>query len=286
MAKLAEPRIEPGIIDPMVPDLIRVDKLRQETPDTFTVHFVYPDGRPFRFEPGQFNMLGILGVGEVPISISGDPDQPEVLVHTIRDVGAVTTALHRVKPGDFVTVRGPFGRPWPMEVAEGRDVVIVTGGIGIAPVRPVIYSVLNHRARFGKFSVLYGTRTRADLLYEKEVMHWRSQFDIDVLLTLDHGQEDWRGNVGVVTQLIPRIGLEPENTIAMICGPEIMIRFTVQGLAARGLSKDLIYVSMERNMKCGIGLCGHCQVRGSFVCKDGPVYRYSEVAPWLSVREL
>lgn len=286
MAHLADPQIETLPIDPMQPKLMRIEKARHETSDTFTLEMANLDSTPFNFLPGQFNMIGLLGVGEVPISISGDPGKPELLVHTTREVGAVTSALRKVRPGDLVTVRGPYGRPWPMDIAEGRDVILVSGGIGFAPVRPVIYQIVNHRGRYGRFAVLYGTRTPDDILYERELTRWRSHFDVELSVTLDHGLGEWHGNVGVVTQLISRLALDPSNTIALICGPEVMMRFTVQALAIHGLSPDLMYVSMERNMKCGIGLCGHCQVRGEFICRSGPVYRYSEVAPWLSTREL
>ena len=286
MADLAEPIVARLPVDPMQPKLMRVEKIRQETSDTFTLEMADPGGSQFVFQPGQFNMIGIIGIGEVPISISGDPDRPEMLVHTTRVVGVVTSALRQVHVGDFVSVRGPYGRPWPMDLAEGRDVILINGGIGLAPVRPVIYKIVNHRRRYGKFAVLYGTRTPEDILFEKELARWRSHFDVELELTLDRGEGEWQGNVGVVTRLISRLALDPANTIALICGPEIMMRFTVQALSSQGLSPELTYVSMERNMKCGIGLCGHCQVRGDFVCRSGPVYKYSEIAPWLTVREL
>ena len=286
MKRDAELQVDSELRDAMLPVAMRVLKSRRETNDTFTIELVSADGAPFHFEPGQFNMIGLLGVGEVPISISGDPDHPSVLIHTIREVGAVTLALGRVKTGDWVTVRGPYGRPWPMDVAEGRDVVLVCGGIGLAPLRPVIYRVLNHPTRYGKLIVLYGARTRKDILFEKELGNWRSHFDSQIEVTLDRGSEGWRGNVGVVTELIPRAHVDPEESVAMICGPEIMMRFAYQALAARGLSDEMTYASMERNMKCGIGLCGHCQARGDFMCKTGPVFKFSEVASLISTREL
>jgi len=272
--------------EPMQPTLMRVHKARHETSDTFTLELEPPNSSVFEFQPGQFNMIGILGIGEVPISISGDPDHPELLVHTTREVGAVTSALKRAHSGDWVTVRGPFGNSWPMEKAEGRDVILINGGIGLAPLRPVIYKIVNHRARYGRFAVLYGARTPGDILYERELTKWRSHFDLDIELTVDHGQNDWRGNVGVVTGLISRLSIDPANTLAMVCGPEIMMRFTVKALEAQGLSRDLMFLSMERNMKCGIGLCGHCQIQGHILCQSGPVYPYSVVAPFLEVKEL
>jgi NAD(P)H-flavin reductase len=273
--------------DPMVPRLMTLERTRAETADTFTMELDSPDAlSAFPFQPGQFNMLGVLGVGEVPISISGAPDEPEVLVHTTREVGAVTRALKRLKPGDPLTVRGPYGTPWPVERAEGKDLVLVAGGIGLAPLRPVIYRVMRERPRFGRFLVLYGTRTPEDILFAKQLSKWRSQFDMELLVTVDRGTASWRGNVGVVTQLIPRAPFDPSSTVAMVCGPEMMMRYSAQELVARGVPADRILVSLERNMKCGIGLCGHCQVRGEFVCRSGPVYAFPDIAPLMEVREL
>jgi NAD(P)H-flavin reductase len=286
MAQIADQLARQIESDPMVPRLMTVERARYDNYDTFSMELVNPDGSPFLFHPGQFNMIGVLGVGEVPISISGDPDKPQVLVHTTREVGATTRALGRVQPGGMVTIRGPFGHPWPIEQAEGKDLLLVAGGIGLAPLRPVIYHVMNHRARFGRFHVLYGARTPKDMLFEKEVARWRSQFDVDFIVTVDRGDAVWRGNVGVVTHLIPRIPVDPERTVVMICGPEIMIRFTAKVLLDQGLRADQMYASLERDMKCGIGLCGHCQVRGEFICRDGPVYRYADIAPLMAVREL
>lgn len=286
MVEVAERVVEETYSEPMQPALMAVRENRKETADTFTLKLAHPDGSPFPFLPGQFNMIGILGVGEVPISISGDPDRPEVLVHTIREVGAATAALRRLGVGDAVTVRGPYGTPWPMEAAQNRNVFLVTGGIGLAPLRPAIYSILNHRELYGRFTVLFGARSEAEILFSRELHLLRSRFDMNLDVTLDRGADQWHGNVGVVTTLIPRHPIDPENTIAMVCGPEIMIRFTVQALTERGLGHDRIYVSMERNMKCGIGLCGHCQLRGDFICRSGPVYRYTEMAATMSTREL
>jgi NAD(P)H-flavin reductase len=257
-----------------------------ETHDTFSFELQPDESREFHFAPGQFNMLYVFGVGEVPISISGDPANPRKLVHTTREVGAVTRAMRRLKKGDVLGVRGPFGRPWPVDQAEHRDVVLVAGGIGLAPIRPALYHVLKHREQYGRIVLLYGSRSPEDVLYEKELEKWRSRFDMEVHLTVDRGSGSWRGNVGVVTQLITRSPFDPQNCIAIVCGPEIMMRFTTLELEKRGVAYDRIFVSMERNMKCGIGLCGHCQMGGSFVCKDGPVYRYDQLGGMLMAREV
>ncbi len=271
--------------DPMVPDLFRVQKVRKETLDTFTLE-LSPKQKKFRFEPGQFNMLYVSGAGEIPISISGNPNQPESLIHTTRAVGSVTNAMRKLKAGDYLGVRGPFGTKWPVDKAMGDDVVIITGGIGLAPLRPAVYDILAKRGRYGNVVLLYGARTPEDILYPKEIMGWRSRFDMDVHVTVDRAAGSWHSNVGVVTKLIPKAPFDPQNTTAFICGPEVMIRFTTQELKKRGLSDDKIYVSMERNMKCAIGFCGHCQLGPYFVCKDGPVFRYDEIKRLLEIREV
>ncbi len=271
--------------DPMVPDLFRIQKVRKETYDTFTLE-LSQKRKKFRFEPGQFNMLYVSGAGEIPISISGNPNEPESLIHTTRAVGTVTNAMRKLKTGDYLGVRGPFGTNWPVNKAMGDDVVIITGGIGLAPLRPALYDVLAKRGRYGNVVLLYGARTPEDILYPKEIMHWRSRFDMDVHVTVDRAAGNWHSNVGVVTKLIPKAPFDPQNTTAFICGPEVMIRFTTQELKKRGLSDDKIYVSMERNMKCAIGFCGHCQFGPYFVCKDGPVFRYDEIKRFLEIREV
>ena len=231
-------------------------------------------------------MLYAFGIGEAPISVSGDLDAGGSLVHTIRAVGAVTSALCRSVLGQDVGVRGPFGRPWPLKEAEGADVVVVAGGIGLAPLRPVIYHLLANRERYGNVVVLYGGRSPIDLLYPEELELWRSRFDVQVEVTVDGAPPGWRGPVGVVTKLVPRADFDAARAIALICGPEVMMRFTAATLEGLGLSKQRIYVSMERSMHCAIGLCGHCQLQHLFVCKDGPVFPLDAIEPLLRVREL
>ncbi len=275
------------IADPMLPRLYNVLRARHETQDTFTLELAPGnDARAVHFAPGQFNMLYLFGVGEVPISISGDPGHPQTLVHTTRVVGTVTRAMRLLRPGYSLGVRGPFGKQWPVEEAFGSDLVIVAGGIGLAPLRPVLYQVLSQRDKFGKVVLLYGTRSPEDILYRRDLERWRASLELDVHVTVDRAVGRWRGNVGVVTTLIPRAPFDPLNTLAMVCGPEVMMRFTVLELLKRGVTREHIYLSMERNMKCGIGLCGHCQYGPTFVCKDGPVFRYDEVEPFFGKREL
>ncbi len=276
-----------GSKDPMLTFPYIVQKLRRETYDTFTLEL-----KPARdqvigpFGAGQFNMLYVFGLGEVPISISGDPGNPDNLIHTTRAVGPVTKAMSKLRRGNMLGVRGPFGTNWPVKEAVGKDVMIVAGGIGLAPLRPAVYHILSHRGDYGKFSLLYGARTPEDLLYTRELEKWAARPDIDLHVSVDRAMGDWKGNVGVVTTLIPKSSADPKKTLAMVCGPEIMMRFTIQDLQKRGLKIEDIYISMERNMKCGLGVCGHCQLGGVFVCKDGPVFRYDDLRDVMAKREI
>jgi NAD(P)H-flavin reductase len=273
--------------DPMMTYPYYVQKLRHETYDTFTLELTPAKEQEIgSFEAGQFNMLYIFGLGEVPISISGDPDNPERLIHTTRAVGPVTKAMRKLRRGNMLGVRGPYGTNWPVDKAVGKDVMIITGGIGLAPLRPALYHILNHRDDYGKVSLLYGARTPEDLLYTKELEKWGTRPDLEVHVSVDRASGDWKGNVGVVTTLIPKSTADPKNTVAMVCGPEIMMRFTILELQKRGLQNEDIYISMERNMKCGLGVCGHCQLGGVFVCKDGPVFRYDNLKDVIAKREI
>jgi NAD(P)H-flavin reductase len=272
-------------VDPMLPVPFRVADRWDETGDTFTLRLDPPPGG-FAFGPGQFNMLYVFGVGEVAISISGDPAATDRLIHTVRGIGSVTRALRKLGPGDSVGVRGPFGNSWPVDVAKGRDVVFVAGGIGLAAVRSAIYHVLSHREEYDRVVLLYGVRSPHDLLYLAEVRDWRARLDMDVLVTVDNADLGWRGSAGVVTKLISRAPFDPSNAIVFVCGPEVMMRFTGRELVQRGAVASNIYVSMERNMKCAVGSCGHCQFGPRFVCKDGPVFPFREVADLLEMREL
>jgi len=273
--------------DPMRPEPCRVLRVTRETHNTFTAVLSPPAGIDrFVFAPGQYNMLYAPGVGEVPISISGRPDLPREIVHTIREVGPVTRALGRLRRGDEVGLRGPFGTAWPVDRADGRDVVFVAGGIGLAPLRPAIYHVLAHRQRYGRITLLFGARGPEDLLFRREVEAWRGRLDVDVEVTVDRGDAAWRGPVGVVTRLIGRAAFDAGRTHAFVCGPEIMMTFAVRELLRRGVSPGELYVSLERNMKCAIGLCGHCQMGPLFICRDGAVFPWSRVEGLLAVREI
>ncbi len=276
----------------MMPSIWRIKNYRIETADTFTIDLVNEHGQDgmtgMHFQPGQFNMLYLFGAGESAISISGDPRNKDVLTHTVRAVGTVTRALAGMKRGDVIGVRGPFGSPWPVVEAIGNDVLIVAGGIGLAPLRPVIYHLIAEREKYGKVILLYGARSPADILFRQELEKWRGRFDMQVEATVDNARQGqtWHGNAGVVTGLIPRAGFDPSQTTVMICGPELMMRFTITELQKRGIEEDAIFVSMERNMKCAIGLCGHCQLGPEFICKNGPVFRFDRIRDSFRKREI
>ena len=272
-------------IDPMLPQPFLVRRVRRETPDTFTVQIEPANaGKIFKFASGQFNMLYVFGIGEIAISICADP-RGKLLMHTTRVVGTVTKAMRRLRRGDMLGVRGPFGSCWPIEQAAGHDVVLIAGGIGLAPLRGALSQLLRRRNKPGKVVLLYGVRTPEDMLYRHELERWRSA-GLQIFATADRATGSWPGHVGVVTALIPRAPFDPVNTVAMVCGPEVMMRYTVLELQKRGISEKSIFLSMERNMKCAVGFCGHCQFGPEFICKDGPVFRYDRVKKWLEIWEL
>lgn len=278
--------------DPMVPRRYAITRVREDTRDTFTLLLEPVDGEPLTFRAGQFTMLHAFGVGEVPISISGDPrgvdsdGNPAPLEHTIRNVGAVTRALVNAPPGTEVGVRGPFGTTWDAADAVGNDVVFVTGGIGLAPLRPAILDVLAERERYGKVLLLYGSRTPEDILYGAEMRRWADLNDVNVQMTVDNAPYGYKGKVGFVTELIGRAGFDPRKAYAFVCGPGPMMNAAATALTSRGVTPAHIRLSMERSMKCGIGLCGHCQLRELFICVDGPVLSYARLEPLMKVREL
>ncbi len=271
---------------PMTPVRYRITRVRRELSDTFTLDLEPRDAPIADFAPGQFNMLYRYGVGEVPISVSGDPARADCLVHTVRAVGTVTEALRGLGVGDTVGVRGPFGIGWPVEEASGNDVVVVAGGLGLAPLRPAVYRILAERERYGRFVLLYGARTPRDVLFRRELERWRRRLDVQVEVTVDRAPASWRGDVGTVVGLIRRCTFDADHATALVCGPEIMMRFAVQALNQRGLPDSDVHVSLERNMECGIGQCGRCQLGPYLLCRDGPVVRYDRVAAQLRVREL
>ncbi len=274
--------------DPMVPRFLRVRRRIREATDVVSLEIGSDEaGAPVPgFRPGQFNMLYAFGVGEIPISVSGDPSTTSSITHTVRAVGPVSAALAELRPGDSVGVRGPFGTCWPVDEAAGYDVLVVASGIGLVPLRPVLYHLLRYREAHGRVALLYGARTPRDLLYRRELDVWRRTPNLQVRVTLSRAGPEWVGDVGYVTGLLPKVRFTPTDTIAMVCGPEPMIRSTARELESIGLPATQIFVSLERNMKCAIGFCGHCQLGPNFICKDGPVFRYDRVRDPMAVREL
>lgn len=286
---MADALVDPGqaaaLAQPMVPQIAQVRRRRRDAPDAWTLELDMGNGAPFRYAPGQFNMLTAFGVGEAAISMSGNPASGP-LTHTIRAVGPVSRALTQLRPGDTLGVRGPFGVGWPMAEAEGKDVVVVAGGLGLAPLRPAIYRLLGDRARYGRVTLLLGARTPADIVFRHEVEAWRGRFDVEVEVVVDHAGPEWRGHVGVVTTLISRAEFNAANAVAFVCGPEVMMRFSAMALRENGLAEESIHLSMERNMKCAIGQCGHCQLGPALICRDGPVFTYARLKPLIAIKEL
>lgn len=271
--------------DVMTPAAAALRSVSKENHDTFSLVLDAPEAMA-PFKPGQFSMLYVFGAGELPISISGDPQHPDQLTYTVRSVGPVTYQLVTREPGEFIGVRGPFGTSWPLERARGKSVLIVAGGIGLAPLRPAVYSILRRRGDYDRLIVLYGARSPRDMLYRKELGAWGMLPDTQVLTTVDYGGVSWRGPVGVVTTLFKSVRVNPSETVALLCGPEIMMRYAVRDLLVRGFPPENIALSMERNMKCAAGFCGHCQLGPHFVCKDGPVFDYPALREYLDVHEL
>ncbi len=271
------------MIDSLVPRVLRVRERIEELEGVVTLVLEAPGG--FAFEPGQFNMLYAFGAGEVPISISGDPAEPGTVRHTIRSVGQVSHALTRLQPGMELGVRGPLGRGWPLEEAEGRDLVLAAGGLGLAPLRPVVLQAMAQRSRFGRVVLYCGTRSPETILYREELARWQAA-DIEVRVTVDRAAPGWQGRVGVVTDLMQPGHFDAGSALALLCGPEVMMRFSALRLQELGVAAENIHLSMERNMNCGVGLCGHCQFGPKLVCRDGPVFSLPEVEPLMRIREL
>lgn len=268
---------------PMVPLMYRVVSRRQDLVDTVTLTLEPVNQNIETPSMGQFNMLWAFGIGEAPISLAGTDDG--LLIHTIRGLGSVTNALIAMSPGDQVGVRGPYGTGWDLAGAAGRDVLVVAGGLGLAPVRPIVTELFADRATYGRAALLMGARSPETLLYREELETWRARLDIEVEVTVDSAEATWRGDVGVVTTLIDRAPVDLANTRAFVCGPEVMMRFCARALEERGVPVAEIFVSLERNMHCAVGHCGHCQLGSEFVCKDGPVFPWTKAEPLLRIKE-
>jgi NAD(P)H-flavin reductase len=270
---------------PMVPRLHRVRGRWRENHDTVTISLEPLEAGAVGHQPGQFNMLYRFGIGEVPISVSSHHRRGRPMLHTIRAVGAVSTALCRAKPGEIVGVRGPFGTGWGIDQAEGADLVLVAGGIGLAPLRSALRYALAKRRHFGRLVLLVGARSPDEMVFRRELDRLAARPDVVAAITVDRAGAGWRHHVGVVTQLVPAAPFDPASAVALVCGPEVMMRFTATALLGRGMPAERIRLSLERNMRCAIGWCGHCQLGSEFVCKNGPVRSWDQAAPILAVKE-
>ncbi len=233
---------------------------------------------PLGHAPGQFVEVSVVGYGEAPISVSSSPTAPDTFQLCVRNVGAVTGALHRLEPGATVAVRGPFGRGFPVERMRNRDILFVAGGLGLAPLRSLIHYVFDRRQEFGHLTILIGARTPGELLFREEFASWDRRHDADVHVTVDRADDSWTGHVGVITTLFPKIQVDPKTTTVVIVGPPVMYRFALAETFAKGVTGEQVYVSLERRMKCGVGKCGHCQMNGVYVCQKGPVFSYADIA--------
>jgi NAD(P)H-flavin reductase len=275
-------------VSPLVPEPAQIVEKRSFGPDlhAYRLRLCDPAARPrFDFIPGQFNMVYVPGVGEVAISISSDPDEEE-LEHTIRIVGRTTRVIERLGPGDVLGLRGPYGNGWPLQQARFKDVLVVTGGLGCAPVTGAIDYMFRRRASYGHLTVLHGVKKPADLVHRARFDGWRREPDTTVLLTADQPDRAWRDRTGVVTELFEEVALDPARTVVLMCGPQVMMHYAVRVLRQRGVSDERIYLSIERNMKCAVGWCGHCQLGPEFVCKDGPIFSVRRLGRLFEVRGL
>jgi sulfhydrogenase subunit gamma (sulfur reductase) len=242
----------------------------------FTIEL--PDGFSLNHRPGQFVEVSLLGIGEAPISISSSPSRSNGSFELcVRQAGTLTNALHSLHPGDMVGIRGPFGRGFPIERFRGKDLLFAPGGLGLAPLRSLINEVLDHRAMFGRIFILYGVKNPSELLFKNELEQWMERKDVELHLTVDHADESWTGNVGVITTLFPQIQVHARNTVAITCGPPVMYRFVLMELQSLGIPEGNIWLSLERRMKCGVGKCGHCQMNHIYTCLEGPVFSFSEI---------
>ncbi len=260
---------------PTMARVLRVERLT-ELEKLFTLEL--PDGHSLGNEPGQFVEVSLFGIGEAPISVSSSPSRSNGTFELcVRRVGDVTNAMHQLKPGTMLGIRGPFGNPFPIDKMKGKDILFAAGGLGLAPLRSLINQVLDKRGHFGRVIILYGAKQPGELLFRDELAEWAERKDIEFHLTVDRRDENWQGHVGVITTLFPEITVNSRATVAATCGPPIMYRFVLMELLGKGIPETQIYLSLERRMKCGVGKCGHCQINGLYCCQDGPVFRYADI---------
>ena len=275
------------MFDPHFPHVAVIDQRIQEAPSIFTLRLQYEDTgvqEAFEFAPGQFNMVTLFGVGEIPISIVNDPLDSHFFDHTIRVVGRVSEGMSKLQPGDRLGIRGPFGRGWPMDRIKGKDVLLITGGLGCAPLVSVIRYLLRRRDDYGHVHILQGVKHSNDLIWREQYDEWAKIRDVNIMLAADVAEKGWTGQQGMVTELIDQISLRPQRTVVLLCGPELMMLAAVASLRELEIQDSNIWFSMERNMQCGIGQCGHCQIGPQYVCQDGPVFCYSEMADFFGAK--
>ena len=266
---------EESVYRPVMARLLKTQQMT-DLEKLFTVEL--PEGRSLGNEPGQFVEISLFGIGEAPISITSSPGRSNGTFELcVRQVGDVTSALHQLEPGAVMGVRGPFGNGFPIDKMRGKDILFAAGGLGLPPLRSLINEVLDQRGSFGRVIILYGTKQPSEILFRDEIREWSEREDVEFHMTVDRGDEDWQGNVGVITTLFPKVTINPRNTVAATVGPPIMYRFVLMELLGKGIPETQIYLSLERRMKCGVGKCGHCQINDLYCCQDGPVFRYADV---------
>ncbi|NIO71609.1 MAG: oxidoreductase [Anaerolineae bacterium] len=263
-----------SLYQPTLAEMVKIESLNENT-KLFTLYL--KDGRDLGHRAGQFVEVSVFGIGEAPISVTSSPTRNGTFELCIREVGDVTRALHRLKPGSKVGIRGPFGNGFPVEKMRGKDLLFAPGGIGLPPLRSVINQVLDERESFGRVIILYGARNPSELLFKDELAQWEARDDVEFHVTVDRGDENWTGNVGVITTLFPKITVNPRNTVALTVGPPVMYRFVLIELLSKGIQDGNIFLSLERRMKCGLGKCGHCQINNVYVCQKGPVFSYAQL---------
>jgi sulfite reductase subunit B len=261
-----------------LPTPAQIVKITPMTPLEKLLTIQLPAGTTLGHRPGQFVQVSLLGIGEIPISISSSPSRSNgTFEMCVRKVGDVTGAIHALGEGAHLGVRGPFGAGFPLERFKGKDILFAAGGLGLAPARSVINQVLDERGAYGRVTILYGAKTPADLLFKEELQALSQRDDVEFHVTVDRGDADWRGNVGVITRLFPKIAVDPRNTVAITIGPPVMYRFVLMELLSKGIPEGEIWLSLERRMKCGIGKCGHCQINQLYCCVHGPSFTYAQI---------
>lgn len=268
-----------------LPHIAVIEKIIDETPTIRTFHFNFKDEKlrgEFRFESGQFAELSVFGIGEATFCITSSPTRKDYLECTVNKVGTVTRALHRLSTGDEIGFRGPYGNSFPLESLQGKNLLFIGGGIGLAPLRSLIWNVIDNRKNYANVHIIYGARTPGDLCFQYDLDTWHRDETVELITTIDREHEDWKGRVGLVPQVLEQVGPSPNDTVAIVCGPPIMIRFTFPVLDKLGFTPEQMITTLEKRMKCGIGKCGRCNIGNLYVCRDGPVFTYGQIKGFIS----